>query len=358
MSDVDQYNYDFPDRLIAQFPLPNRSDARLLVVNRGKQTIQHSHVRDITQWLQPDDCLAINNTRVIPARLTGFRESTKGKWTGLFVRAEEVATGDGQPPRSSWLILSKTRGKLEPGEAIVLLDRNSREAGRLRMLAKADNGMWVARPEPDKPHLELLMQFGHTPLPPYIRGGRMVDADVNRYQTVFASEDGAIAAPTAGLHFSPPLMSQIRSFGCGFAECTLHVGVGTFRPITASSLAEHQMHLEWGSVSADTVQQLKHCRAEGGRIVAIGTTVVRLLESSSIDNGELREWSGSTDLFIRPPYRFQAVDALLTNFHLPRSTLLILVCTFGGDDLIRRAYQAAVEEDYRFYSYGDAMLIV
>ena len=360
MSDnsVDQYDYDLPDRLIAQFPLENRIDARLMIVNRQQQTIEHSHIRDIVQWLDPRDSLVINNTRVIAARLTGYREATKGRWSGLFVRAEEQeSAAEHEKPQSTWLVMSKTRGKLEPGEAIVLQDRESRERFRLRMIAKSDNGLWVARPEPNLTPMELLPQVGHTPIPPYIRGGQMVDSDISRYQTVYAKEDGAIAAPTAGLHFTESLLNQIRGHGCGIAECTLHVGVGTFKPITAEQVDYHQMHSEHGVVPDNVVEQLSHCRGKGGRIVAVGTTVVRSLESAST-SGQLQSWSGSTDLFIRPPYEFHSVDALLTNFHLPKSTLLILVRTFGGDELMRHAYQAAIDEGYRFFSYGDAMLIV
>jgi S-adenosylmethionine:tRNA ribosyltransferase-isomerase len=198
---------------------------------------------------------------------------------------------------------------------------------------------------------------GRVPLPPYIRKGEMVESDREHYQTVYARNPGAVAAPTAGLHFTDALLRRLEAQGVTLARLTLHVGLGTFRPITAATLAEHQMHSEWGSIAQESVDAIAACRGRGGRIVAVGTTSVRVLETAAAD-GTLRPFTGRTDLFIRPPYQFRAVDAMLTNFHLPRTTLLVLVRTFGGDALMRRAYEEAIREEYRFYSYGDAMLIV
>jgi S-adenosylmethionine:tRNA ribosyltransferase-isomerase len=227
----------------------------------------------------------------------------------------------------------------------------------LRLIARQDGGIWAAVPDGEGSPLPLLAQVGRVPLPPYIRDGEMVEGDIEQYQTVFAKKSGAVAAPTAGLHFTPELLAALKRQGLAEQFVTLHVGVGTFRPITAPTIADHPMHSEWCSVSAKVVQALEATRAAGSRIVAVGTTVVRTLESAAAE-GTLAPFDGTTDLFIRPPYEFRAVDALLTNFHLPKSTLLILVRTFGGDRLIQRAYQQAIADQYRFFSYGDAMLIL
>ena len=348
MSELDQYDYDLPRELIAQHPLGRRSDARLMVVRRDEQSIDHGYIRDLPAILDPGDCLVLNDTKVIPARLVGRRERTGARWTGLFLSADEHGV---------WQVLSKTRGKLEPGEAINVVSWDTRKSLTLRLVAKLDGGAWAVLPEPEGEPLELLSQVGRVPLPPYIRDGEMVDEDIDRYQTVFAVEPGAVAAPTAGLHFTPELLTQLKQRGVLLDFVTLHVGVGTFRPITAERLADHPMHGEWCSVSSKLVEQLRTAKAKGGKIIAVGTTVARSLESAAAD-GELAEHDGETNLFIRPPYQFRAIDALLTNFHLPKSTLLILVRTFGGDALIARAYEQAIREHYRFFSYGDTMLIL
>jgi S-adenosylmethionine:tRNA ribosyltransferase-isomerase len=348
MSELDQYDYQLPRELIAQHPLARRSDARLLVVDRADESIRHAYVRDLPEFLGSGDTLVFNDTKVIPARLVGRRERTGGRWTGLFLAADE---------HGIWQILGKTRGRLEPGEAIVLTSWDTRTSLTLRLIAKQDGGVWAAIPDTEGKPLELLAQVGRVPLPPYIRDGEMVEGDVERYQTVFAKKSGAVAAPTAGLHFTPELLAALKEHGVLAQFVTLHIGIGTFRPITAERLADHPMHSEWCSVTAKVVQQLQLARSAGKRIVAVGTTVARTLESAAAD-GSLAPFDGSTELFIRPPYQFRAVDALLTNFHLPKSTLLILVRALGGDRLIQRAYQQAIADQYRFFSYGDAMLIL
>jgi S-adenosylmethionine:tRNA ribosyltransferase-isomerase len=348
MSAIDHYDYTLPRELIAQHPLLRRSDARLMVVRRADGQIEHSHVRHLPEFLKPDDCLVFNDTKVIPARLVGRRDRTGARWTGLFLSADEHGV---------WQVLGKTRGKLEPGEAIVVLSWDIRQTITLRLLAKLDGGVWAARPEPMGQPLEILERIGRVPLPPYIRDGEMVEEDIETYQTVYAERPGAVAAPTAGLHFTPELLAELARRGIDQQRVTLHVGVGTFRPITAKRLDEHLMHSEWCSVSPEVADRLKECKKSGRRIVAVGTTVARTLETAAA-SGEIRPFSGQTNLFIRPPFDFHACDALLTNFHLPKSTLLILVRTFGGDELIRRAYAEAIEERYRFFSYGDAMLIL
>lgn len=348
MSELSNYDYELPASLIAQSPLPQRTDARLMVVDRRTQSLSHRHVRDLPELLAPGDCLVLNETRVAAARLVGRRKATGGRWEGLFLSVDSAA---------NWQMLCKTRGKLAPGETIALVDRVGADDIELQLLEKRTGGVWLARPCSAENAFELLERVGRVPLPHYIRGGEMSDSDRQRYQTVYARNWGSVAAPTAGLHFTGELLERLTANNVSQARLTLHVGVGTFRPVTAESLAEHAMHCEWGEIDAAAVERIRQCRAAGGRIVAVGTTSTRVLETAAA-SGELQVWSGETDLFIRPPYRFRAIDALLTNFHLPRSTLLVLVRSFGGDELIKRAYAEAIGESYRFYSYGDAMLIL
>ncbi len=347
-AEIDQYNYDLPRQLIAQQPAASRVDARLLVVDRQRQTLAHHYIRDLPELLGPGDCLVLNDTQVVPARLLGRRESTGGHWQGLFLEA-----GQG----GMWRVLCKARGKLVPKEWIRLSNAQGQDDIRIQLAVKQPDSSWIICPESDEEPFALLERVGRVPLPPYIRKGEMVEADRRQYQTVYARWPGAVAAPTAGLHFSESLLRRLEEDGVTICPLTLHTGAGTFRPIAAASLAEHRMHSEWGTVHQETVDRILHCRKNGGRVVAVGTTSVRLLETAAAD-GTLKQFTGYTDLFIRPPFEFRMVDAMLTNFHLPRTTLLVLVRTFGGDELIARAYEEAVRENYRFYSYGDAMLIV
>ncbi|MFV2066627.1 MAG: tRNA preQ1(34) S-adenosylmethionine ribosyltransferase-isomerase QueA [Pirellulales bacterium] len=347
-SDFDHYDYPLRRDRIAQEPLRQRSDARLLVVRRDSQTIEHRHVRDLPQLLEAGDQLVLNDTRVVPARLIGHRTGTGGRWQGLFLSS--AATGH-------WKLLAKTRGKMAPGETVTLIDRLARDDTRLQLLTKSPEGVWTAKPESSEDPLQILERVGRVPLPHYIRGGEMVETDLRNYQTVFARRPGSVAAPTAGLHFTEELLRELVQHEITPRWVTLHVGLDTFRPIKADSLEAHTMHREWAEITTETVAALRAARQEEQRIVAVGTTSVRVLETAAA-GGRLESWSGETDLFIRPPYRFRAVDALLTNFHLPRTTLLILVRTFGGDKLVHAAYMEAIREQYRFYSYGDAMLIL
>jgi S-adenosylmethionine:tRNA ribosyltransferase-isomerase len=349
MSELDQYDYHLPPHLIAQSPTVNRSDARLLVVNRADSSLDHRHIRDLPELLRTGDCLVVNDTRVVPARLVGYRTRTGGRWEGLFIEL-----GDG----GLWRVMGKTRGKVKPGETITLVNPDGHDDVVLEMAARQPDGSWIARPltPTAEETFSLLDRVGRVPLPPYIRKGEMVESDRANYQTVYARTPGAVAAPTAGLHFTETLLHRLESQGVTIARLTLHVGLGTFRPIAAATLAEHAMHSEWGCIGQEAVETIAACRGRGGRVVAVGTTSVRLLETAAA-GGKLRPFSGQTDLFIRPPYQFRTIDAMLTNFHLPRTTLLVLVRTFGGDALIGRAYEEAIREEYRFYSYGDAMLI-
>jgi S-adenosylmethionine:tRNA ribosyltransferase-isomerase len=348
-------DYELPPELVAQEPLRNRVDARLMVVDRAQQRIQHAHIRDLAEYLRRGDRVVLNDTKVIPAQLRGERMLTGGRWQGLFLGM--IADGD-------WLLVCKTRGTLTPPEPVMLMDREGRPVVKLWLIERLSDGQWRARLDEPEETLPLLERIGRVPLPPYIRGGQMVDSDVERYQTVFARDPGAVAAPTAGLHFTPPLLRSIAQGGVDFSAITLHVGLGTFRPIEKSDPAEHSMHAERAELSEAAAREINETRAAGGRIVAVGTTVVRTLETAAAvqqaEGGDqlVSRYRGDTRLFIRPPYQFLATDALLTNFHFPRTTLLLLVQAFGGTKLIRRAYETAVAEQYRFYSYGDAMLIL
>ena len=349
---TDHYDFDLPKELIAQHPLPNRIDARLMQVDRAAGAIDHAHIRDLPEILRPGDCLVLNNTKVVPAKLVGIRTQTGGRWQGLFLQAD---------PGGLWKVLCKTRGKAQPGETITMQDRHGVDRWTLTLVTRLDDGGWLVRPDVDGSAEELLEQIGRVPLPHYIRGGHMVDADLDDYQTVFAKHAGAVAAPTAGLHLTNVLLRQLIDRGVKIAQVTLHVGIGTFRPVTADALDDHAMHHEWGSIEAKSVELLNQTREAGGRIIAVGTTSVRVLETAALDleDGQpLQPWSGDTNLFIKPPWKFKAIDGLLTNFHLPRSTLLVMIRTLGGDALMTEAYEQAVKEQYRFFSYGDAMLIV
>jgi S-adenosylmethionine:tRNA ribosyltransferase-isomerase len=340
-----------PEELIAQTPLPKRSDARLMVVDRESRNLRHRHVRELPLLLQPEDCLVVNDTKVVPARLIGKRTRTGGRWEGLFLEADESGL---------WRIMCKTRGKPTSGETFAIETSEGKPSIELELIGRDDENYWIVRPlsEENLSSEALLQKVGWVPLPPYIRSGRMVPSDREHYQTVYARKAGAVAAPTAGLHFTEKLLQEIAKLGVTLCPVTLHVGPGTFRPITEERIEDHQMHSEWGAIGEESVKKIKNCREKGGRIIAVGTTSVRVLESAAREDGTIEPFTGKTDLFIHPPYRFKAVDAMMTNFHLPRSTLLVLVRTFGGDDLMQKAYAEAVLERYRFYSYGDAMLIL
>lgn len=365
MNEMEQYDYELPRERIAQNPMATRSDARLMLVNRSSGEIDHYHVRDLPEILDDDDTLVLNNSSVVPARLVGFRTKTRGRWQGLFLQAD--------PSTGVWEVLTKTRGTLKAGETLTVQDRQGRDGMQLSVVARTESGNLLVKPllpagyvapegtqftEQAEP-VEWLRMFGRVPLPPYIRDGHMVDADLQNYQTVFAKSAGSVAAPTAGLHFTESLLTKLRSQGVSIAEVTLHVGIGTFRPIQVENLDDHQMHSEWCSIDRSVADLINRRRSAGGRCIAVGTTSVRVLESAAAHHdGSLAAWTGQTDLFIRPPYSFQVVDALMTNFHLPRSSLLVLVSAFAGRELAMQAYQSAIEHEYRFYSYGDTMLIV
>jgi S-adenosylmethionine:tRNA ribosyltransferase-isomerase len=347
------FDFELPDDLIAQHPVEPRDRSRLMVIDRRRGTWEHRAFADLPDLLDPRDVLVRNDTRVVPARLVGHRESTGGRWEGLFLR--ELAGG-------AWEVLSRTRGRPVVGERVVV-----GQGLRLALEARGDSGCWIVRPlmEADpgevradgSPTLALLERHGRTPLPPYIRRGREASGDRQAYQTVYARRSGSAAAPTAGLHFTPAVLDRLTERGMACVDLTLHVGPGTFRPITAERIEDHVMHAEWAELPAEAVAVVDERRGQGGRIVAVGTTSARTLETAAA-SGSLRPFAGETRLFIRPGHVFHGLDALITNFHLPRSSLLVLVAAFAGEDLIRAAYAEAIRRRYRFFSYGDAMLIL
>ncbi len=344
---LSDYDYHLPPGMIAQHPADRRDESRLLVLRRDTGAIEHRRFRDVLEYLRPADVLVINDTRVNPWRVTGLR-ATGGHIDGLLLEAR---------PDGTWRGIFKSHGKLVAGERLRLLDRRL----TAHLVAKTQEGEWTIRfDEPDA--AEILDAHGLAPLPPYIRRTGEDDArdaaDRERYQTVFAQRPGAIAAPTAGLHFTPALLDAVRATGTGLARVTLHVGLGTFQPVKTDDLSAHRMHSEEYELSAEAAALINARRRAGGRVIAVGTTSVRTLETCAAEDGSVAPGRGRTEIFIRPPYRFRAVDALITNFHLPKSTLLMLVAAFAGRERILSAYEEAKREGYRFFSYGDAMLIL
>ena len=351
--DVSLYDYQLPEELIANEPLAQRDASRLLVLDRHMGEIQHRGIRDLADLLRPGDCLVLNDTRVLPARLIGQRTKTGGKWEGLYL---------GQAENGDWRLIGQTRGYLKSGESVVLIplgqpSANPPESLHLKLIDREEDGVWRMRPEPSGDVVALLQQFGTMPMPPYMHRKIANDNDWQRYQTTYASHHGSVAAPTAGLHLTEALLTKIGERGIDIARVTLHVGLGTFRPILTTTLSGHAMHSEWCEIDEAAVRTIQAARKRGGRVVAVGTTTVRTLETASAD-GELKPWRGATAIFIRPPYKFRSVDAVLTNFHLPRSTLFVLVSAMAGLERVQAAYAEAIRERYRFYSYGDAMLIL
>ncbi|HEY0334735.1 MAG TPA: tRNA preQ1(34) S-adenosylmethionine ribosyltransferase-isomerase QueA [Stenotrophomonas sp.] len=333
------FQYDLPEELIAQAPLAERSASRLLVVPPTGAALQDLQVRDLADLLQPGDLLIFNDTRVIPARLFGQKPS--GGRVEILI---ERLLG-GQQARAQ-IGASKSP---KAGSRILL------DAGGQAEVLGREGEFYLLRFEVAEPLEQWLLHAGRLPLPPYIRREPGAD-DRERYQTVFAREVGAVAAPTAGLHFDEALLAKLRDRGVAFGHVTLHVGAGTFQPVRVDALEDHVMHREWLNVGADLVEQVRRTRAAGGRVIAVGTTVVRSLESAMAD-GELHPFAGETQIFILPGYRIRSVDAMVTNFHLPESTLLMMVSAFAGRERIFEAYRHAIAQRYRFFSYGDAMLL-
>ena len=335
------FYYDLPQELIAQDPLEDRSSSRLMVLDKKTGQVEHRIFRDIVDYLNPGDCLVVNNTKVIPARLMGVKEDTGAHIEVLLLKrkADNV-----------WETLVKPGKKARPGARIDFGD------GLLKaeVLEVVDEGNRLIRFEFDGIFEEILDKLGQMPLPPYITHQLK---DKNRYQTVYAKHEGSAAAPTAGLHFTPELLEKIQEKGIKLAHVTLHVGLGTFRPVKVDDVTQHHMHSEFYMVEEEQARLINETKAAGGRVICVGTTSCRTLESATGEDGILKAGSGWTEIFIYPGYRFKIMDALITNFHLPESTLLMLVSAFADKEKIMKAYEEAVRERYRFFSFGDAMFI-
>ena len=340
--DVKDFYYDLPQELIAQDPLEDRSSSRLMVLDKITGEVEHRHFKDITEYLRPGDCLVINNTKVIPARLYGVKEGTEAKIEILLLKRKE---------NDIWETLVKPGKKCKIGTKIVFGE------GILtgEVVDIVEEGNRLIQFHYEGIFEEILDRLGQMPLPPYITHQLQ---DKNRYQTVYAKYDGSAAAPTAGLHFTPELLQQVRDMGVEIAEVTLHVGLGTFRPVKETDVLKHHMHSEFYQIEQSEADKINKAKKEGHRVIAVGTTSTRTLESAADENGFLTEKSGWTEIFIYPGYQFKVIDALITNFHLPESTLVMLVSALAGREHVLAAYETAVEEKYRFFSFGDAMFIV
>lgn len=338
---VKDYDYDLPEELIAQDPLEDRSSSRLMVLDRQTGDVEHRHFTDILEYLHPGDCLVINNTKVIPARLFGVKEDTQAKIEVLLLKRKE---------NDIWETLVKPGKKAKPGTKLVFGD------GLLtaEVVDVVEEGNRLIQFHYDGIFEEILDQLGQMPLPPYITHQLK---DKNRYQTVYAKYDGSAAAPTAGLHFTKELLQKVKDMGVDIAEVTLHVGLGTFRPVKVDNVLDHHMHSEFYMVSQEAADKINRAKESGHRVIAVGTTSTRTLEAAADENGRLHETSGWTEIFIYPGYQFKVIDALITNFHLPQSTLVMLVSALAGREHVLHAYEIAVKEKYRFFSFGDAMLI-
>ena len=355
---LSDYDYTLPPELIAQQPATPRDSARLLVSGAsGVLAGQHTFA-DLPALLQKGDVLVMNNTRVLPARLQGFRKKVEIISDGMAPPTEvegklevEVLLHRYTGQNNEWLAFCKPAKKLKPGHKIFF------EGGEADVVGRDGDQLILNFINFGTDFESFLKQAGELPLPPYIaRPEGNEDSDNERYQTVYAKRQGAVAAPTAGLHFTPELLRELEQKGIETAQVTLHVGAGTFQPVRSEDLSEHVMHKEWGEITPETVAQIKAAQARGGRVICVGTTSMRIVETAS-QSGELKPFKGDTDIFIQPGYKFQTVDGLITNFHLPKSTLLMLVAAFVGYDKMHEIYQTAIAEKYRFYSYGDSSLL-
>lgn len=339
------FDFDLPDELIAQRPAEKRDRSRLLTVDRASGELRHRHFSEVAELVQPGDALVLNETRVFPARLRG-RRAGGGAAEVLLLHP---AAGGGE---ARWVAMVRPGAKLRPGRRIEVSEDLAVEVEE-----QLESGERIVRLLSPHPVEEALQRHGEVPLPPYVQRPP-TEEDRERYQTVYARERGSVAAPTAGLHFTGELLERIAARGVELVRVVLHVGPGTFRPVGDDDPEQHRMHSEWYRVAPEAAEAINRTRRRGGAVWAVGTTAVRTLETVASKDGEVRPGEGWTEIFIRPPYRFRAVDRMITNFHLPRSTLLMLVSAFGGHELIMQAYDEAVREGYRFYSYGDAMAVV
>ena len=345
------YDFHLPEELIAQRPAERRDESRLMVVDRSTGTIAHRRFRDLAELVPPGDALVLNVTRVFRARLLGRRDSGAPAEV-LLLRALDDGSGSTGGPATTFEAMVSPGAKLKPGRRVTIAPDLAVEIGQTTGRATR-----LVRLLTDGDPMDAVERHGHVPLPPYIDRADAAE-DAARYQTVYARESGSVAAPTAGLHFTPELLGRLAARGVARVDVLLHVGAGTFRPVEVDDPAQHVMHEEWYRVSDATAATLAETRAAGGRVWAVGTTSARTLESAAAADGVVRAGAGDTRLFIRPGYAFRAVDRLVTNFHLPRSTLLMLVSALAGYELTMHAYDVAVREGYRFYSYGDAMVVI
>jgi S-adenosylmethionine:tRNA ribosyltransferase-isomerase len=347
---TERLNYFLPPELIAQHPLRIRSDSRLLVLNRTTGEILDSRLGSISDFLSPGDCLILNDTKVLPARFFA-RRATGTKFEGLFLS---------QNSDNDWIVMLKGSRKLHPGDLLILTDKQRRDFCKAVLLEKKSRGKCHLQLKTEADPEVVLDKIGFPPLPPYIKRDEdpnLARIDRLRYQTVYARKTGAVAAPTAGLHFTKRLIEQLKQAGTSFAYITLHVGTGTFKPVTTENLEDHQIHQERFSIDEENAQIINKAKSEGGRIIPVGTTSTRTLETTAAGS-QIKAAAGTTNLFITPGYKFKITDAMITNFHLPKSTLLALVAAFAGLENILAAYNHAIRQRYRFYSYGDAMLII
>lgn len=339
---IEDFDFDLPEELIAQTPLKERSASRLLVLDRKKREVEHKNFTDIKEYLKPGDCLVLNDTKVLPARLYGVKKDTGAKIEVLLLHQQES---------DSWEVLTKPAKKVKIGTELVFGN------GELTAICTGieNHGGRIFEFSYKGIFYEVLDQLGEMPLPPYIKE-QLPEKD--RYQTVYAKEEGSAAAPTAGLHFTEELLQELKETGVKIAFITLHVGLGTFRPVSVDVVEEHEMHAEFYYMNEETANLLNNVKAGNNRIISVGTTSTRTLETIARDHGKFIATSGWTDIFIYPPYEFKAINGLITNFHLPKSTLIMLISAFAGKEKVLAAYKEAVEEKYRFFSFGDAMLIL
>ena len=338
---VSEFNYELPEELIAQTPYDKRDEARLMVLNRENETIENKVFRDVIDYLEPGDCLVINNTKVLPARLYGVKD-TGAKVEFLLLKRLE---------KDFWEVMVRPGNKLKPGTKVSF----GNGILKAEVLDVLEGGNRKVKFEYDGIFNEILDKIGLMPLPPYIKE-RLKDKD--KYQTVYAKYEGSSAAPTAGLHFTEELLEKIRKKGIEIANVTLHVGIGTFRPVKVENVEDHLMHSEHYYIKSEDAEKINKAKRENHKVVAVGTTSCRVLESVSDENGFVKEVEGDTSIFIYPGYKFKCIDSLITNFHLPESTLIMLVSSLAGKDFIMRAYNQAVKEKYKFFSFGDAMIII
>jgi S-adenosylmethionine:tRNA ribosyltransferase-isomerase len=340
---IEEFDYNLPSSLIAQYPSTQRGESRLMVLHRSQGTIEHRDFRDILEYFYPGDLLVMNNTRVLPVRLIGKKESGG--------RCEILLIPPSNGTKGIWEVLIKGARKVRIGSRIQFGNGLYGEVKEVR-----DGKMKICFPGQGE-IMEILQKIGHMPLPPYIkREDELLDRD--RYQTIFAERDGSIAAPTAGLHFTHSLLQSLRDRGVNITLITLHIGIGTFLPVRVKNIEDHMSGAEWIEILEETVIEIEKTKQRKRKVIAVGTTTTKALESFSDTEGRLRPWKGFSSLFIHPLYRFRVIDGLITNFHLPKSTLIILASAFAGKDLLMEAYREAIDKKYRFYSYGDAMLIL